>query len=358
MDQQNLESKSADEGDGIKEAAPLPESIAESKGSWLIRFSAFIGVVNLIAIILFGVWYTQNITNTNDQIEVNKLALNRHANQLQIELSESVPNLGGTVKTQGLELERLIAVVAQIENSDQVLERKSRINQSMVFWYLRDLLAQIHGVPLDTAAHRIGLAYLQQLRDALTTLDLEPQAEEITVTLKQDLISLEGTKTLNRSLMEAELVRLIELSSQLELPVDSSSADASSTFNNSNLNADWSFMTDLWQEIKSLIQVRQVGGLSTSLDTKYFYREALRLKLLEAIYLIKAGDIARITVCLDEIQVYVKTNFDSQGAKTQAALALIANVQGMTDITVHDFSSTLISIEDYFLNINSDKTAD
>ena len=358
MDQQNLESKSADEGDCIKEAAPLPESIAESKGSWLIRFSAFIGVVNLVAIILFGVWYAQNITNTNDQIEVNKLALNRHANQLQIELSESVPNLAGTVKTQGLELERLIAVVAQIENSDQVLERKSRINQSMVFWYLRDLLAQIHGVPLDTAAHRIGLAYLQQLRDALTTLDLEPQAEEITVTLKQDLISLEGTKTLNRSLMEAELVRLIELSSQLELPVDSSSADANSTVNNSNLNADWSFMTDLWQEIKSLIQVRQVEGLSTSLDTKYFYREALRLKLLEAIYLIKAGDIARITVCLDEIQVYVKTNFDSQGAKTQAALALIANVQGMTDITVHDFSSTLISIEDYFLNINLDKTAD
>ena len=74
--------------------------------------------------------------------------------------------------------------------------------------------------------------------------------------------------------------------------------------------------------------------------------------------MIKAGDIARITVCLDEIQVYVKTNFDSQGAKTQAALALIANVHGMTDITVHDFSSTLISIEDYFLDINSDKTAD
>jgi uncharacterized protein HemX len=117
-------------------------------------------------------------------------------------------------------------------------------------------------------------------------------------------------------------------------------------------------MTNLWQEIKSLIQVRQVEGLSTSLDTKYFYREALRLKLLEAIYLIKAGDIARITVCLDEIQVYVKTNFDLQGAKTQAALALIANVKGMTDITVHDFSSTLISIEDYFLNMNLDKTAD
>jgi uncharacterized protein HemX len=358
IDQQNLESKSADEGDGLKEVAPLPESIAESKGSWLIRFSAFIGVVNLVAIILFGVWYAQNITNTNDQIEVNKLALNRHANQLQIELSESVPNLGGTVKTQGLELERLIAVVAQIENSEQALERKSRINQSMVFWYLRDLLAQINGVPLDPAAHRIGLAYLQQLRDALTTLDLEPQAEEIVVALNQDLISLEGTKTLNRSLMEAELVRLIELSSQLELPVDSSSADASSTVNNSNLNADWSFMTDLWQEIKSLIQVRQVEELSTSLDAKYFYREALRLKLLEVIYLIKAGDIARITVCLDEIQVYVKTNFDLQGAKTQAALALIANVKGMTDITVHDFSSTLISIEDYFLNINLDKTAD
>ena len=28
------------------------------------------------------------------------------------------------------------------------------------------------------------------------------------------------------------------------------------------------------------------------------------------------------------------------------------------DVTVHDFSSTLTSIEDYFLNINSDKTAD
>ncbi len=56
--------------------------------------------------------------------------------------------------------------------------------------------------------------------------------------------------------------------------------------------------------------------------------------------------------------MYVKTNFDLQGVKTQAALALIANVKGMTDITVHDFSSTLISIEDYFLNMNLDKTAD
>ena len=63
MDQQNLESKSADEGDGIKEAAPLPESIVKSKGSWLARFSAFIGMVNLVAIILFGVWYAQNITS-------------------------------------------------------------------------------------------------------------------------------------------------------------------------------------------------------------------------------------------------------------------------------------------------------
>jgi len=63
MDQQNLESKSADEGDGIKEAAPLPEGIVKSKGSWLARFSAFIGMVNLVAIILFGVWYAQNITS-------------------------------------------------------------------------------------------------------------------------------------------------------------------------------------------------------------------------------------------------------------------------------------------------------
>jgi len=358
MDQQNLESKSADEVDGIKEAAPLPESIVKSKGSWLTRFSAFIGVVNLFAIILFGVWYAQNITSTNDEIEANKLALNRHANQLQIELSESVPNLGGTVKTQGLELERLIAVVAQIENNEQSLERKSGINQSVILWHLRDLLAQMNGVPLDATMHRVGLAYLQQLRDTLTTLDLGAQAEGISVALNQDLISLEDTKTLNSSLMEAELVRLIESSSHLELPIDSSSADASSAVNNLNLNADWSFLNNLWQEIKSLIQVRQVEGLSTSLDTKYFYREALRLKLLEAIYLIKAGDIARITVCLNEIQVYIRSNFDSQGAETQAALALIANVKGMTDVTVHDFSSTLTSIEDYFLNINSDKTAD
>ena len=358
MDQQNLESKSADEVDGIKEAAPLPESIVKSKGSWLTRFSAFIGVVNLFAIILFGVWYAQNITSTNDEIEANKLALNRHANQLKIELSESVPNLGGTVKTQGLELERLIAVVAQIENNEQSLERKSGINQSVILWHLRDLLAQMNGVPLDATMHRVGLAYLQQLRDTLTTLDLGAQAEGISVALNQDLISLEGTKTLNSSLMEAELVRLIESSSHLELPIDSSSADASSAVNNSNLNADWSFLNNLWQEIKSLIQVRQVEGLSTSLDTKYFYREALRLKLLEAIYLIKAGDIARITVCLNEIQAHIRANFDLQGAETQAALALIANVKGMTDVTVHDFSSTLTSIEDYFLNINSDKTAD
>ena len=133
MDQQNLESKSADEGDSIQTAVPLPESIVKSKGAWLARFSAFIGMVNLVAIILFGVWYAQNITSENDQIKANKLALNRHANQLQIELSESVPNLGDRVKTQGLELERLIAVVAQIENSERSLERKSGINQSVIF---------------------------------------------------------------------------------------------------------------------------------------------------------------------------------------------------------------------------------
>jgi hypothetical protein len=56
--------------------------------------------------------------------------------------------------------------------------------------------------------------------------------------------------------------------------------------------------------------------------------------------------------------VYIELNFDPQGPKTQAALASIKNLRGMTDVTLHDFSSTLLSIEDYFLNINVDKTLD
>jgi hypothetical protein len=74
--------------------------------------------------------------------------------------------------------------------------------------------------------------------------------------------------------------------------------------------------------------------------------------------LIKAGDTARITVSLEEIRVYIGMNFDPQGPKTQAALASIENLKGMTDVTLHDLSSTLILIEDYFININVDKTLD
>ena len=127
---------------------------------------------------------------------------------------------------------------------------------------------------------------------------------------------------------------------------------------NPNLDADWSILTNAWREIKSLIQVRQVAEIDTRLDTKYFHREALRLKLFEAIYLIKASDMARITGTLEEIRVYIGLHFDPQGPKTQVALASIENLKDMTDVTMHDFSSTLLSIEDYFLNINVDKTLD
>jgi uncharacterized protein HemX len=359
MDQQNVESKPADERNIINNGAvSSSEGVETTKKSRIIWFSAIISVFNLVAVILFGVWYVQVISNKDDQIVANKLALEKYADQLQIELSESVLNVGDTVKSQGLELERLIGVVAQIENNERPLEIKSRIDQSMVVWYLRDLLSQINGVPLDTATKRVGLAYLQRLRDALAALDLEPKSQDISEALDQDLISLQNTKTLNRFLIESELEQLIELSSHLESPVDGSPVDANLMTDSSNLNADWSILTNIWQEIKSLIQVRQVAELDTRLDTKYFRREALRLKLFEAIYLIKAGDTARITVSLEEIRVYIGMNFDPQGPKTQAALASIENLKGMTDVTLHDLSSTLILIEDYFININVDKTLD
>lgn len=359
IDQQNVESKPADEGDIINnEAVSLLNGVETTKKSWIIWFSAIISVFNLVAVILFGVWYTQTISNKDDQIVANKLALEKHANQLKIELRESVRNVGDTVKSQGLELERLIGVVAQIENNERPLEIKSRIDQSMVVWYLRDLLSQINGVPLDTATKRVGLAYLQQLRDALAALDLKPKSQDISEALDQDLISLQNTKTLNRFLIESELGQLIELSSHLESPVDRSPVDTNLMTDSYNLNAEWSILTNIWREIKSLIQVRQVAELDARLDTKYFHREALRLKLFEAIYLIKASDMARITVSLEEIRVYIGLNFDPQGPKTQAALASIENLKGMTDVTLHDFSSTLLSIEDYFLNMNVDKTLD
>jgi hypothetical protein len=68
--------------------------------------------------------------------------------------------------------------------------------------------------------------------------------------------------------------------------------------------------------------------------------------------------MARITASLEEIRVHIGMNFDPQGPKTLAVLASIENLQGTTDVTLHDFSSTLLLIEDYFLNINVDKTLD
>ena len=292
--------------------------------------------------------------NENGQIETNKRELEKYTEELQTKLSASAPDLSEALNSQERDLERLTGVVKQLQNKKRPVEMSSKANQTAVLWYMRDLLTQINGAPLDASTKNESLAYLRQLRSTATSLDLGSQSQEIVAALDQDLISLENTKTLSRASIETLIERLMDFSSRMELTVAGSAVDPSSAVDNVSLNSEWSLLTNLWQEMKSLIQVRQVDGSNAALDTRYFLRETLRLKLLETVYLVRANDISRVAMRLDEIQLYISTNFDSDGPETRAALAMMGDLENITDVTVSNFSATLLLIEDYFLNTSSD----
>ncbi len=338
----------------MNEPSLSAEDASKPKRSWLIGLSTIITLCNLVVVIPFGVWYIQGIVNKNEQIETNKLELQKYAKQLQTELRAGNPDLNETIKSHGLDLERLTITVKQLENKKPPLELNSEVEQSAVLWHLKDLLTQLHGSPLTVSTKKESLAYLRQLRDTAAYLELEPEGQEITAMLDQDLTSLDSAKTINRAAIESLIGRLTESSARMELSAAKSAVGLGFKVDNPGLNTDRSLLANFWQELKSLIKVRQLDGSIATLDTKYFSRETLRLKLLELVYLVRANDISQLAIRIEEVKVYVSSHFDPNGPETQAALALIENLKGMTDVTVPNFSSTLNSIKDYFLKMNSD----
>ena len=354
MDQQNSESKISEHDNDMNEASASTENVSKTRMSWPVRFSTIIAVFNLVLVIPFGVWYVQVLMSENEQVEANKRELEKYSEQLQTELSASVPNLSETLKSQELGLQRLSGIVKQLENKKRPVEMMSKAYQSTVLWHLRDLLTQIHGAPLDVSTKQESLAYLRQLRDTVSSSDLGPKSQEIIAALDQDVISLNNARTVNRAAIETLIERLIEFSSHMELSNAGPAVDASFAVDNASINSEWSLLINLWQEIKSLIKVRQVDESSGTLDINYFLRETLRLKLLETMYLVRANDISRAAIRFEEIQLYINTNFDLDGAETRAALAMMGDVKSMTDVTASNLSATLLLLEDYFLNMTSD----
>ncbi len=355
-DQQNTEPKTTEADSALNVGDSLPQQSSKKNISWLSKFSVIVGVCNLCIGIPFGVWYIDQIVNQSAQIEAGKLELEGYSLRLQSDFMNSVPDLGDKAERQSRELKRLDLEVKRLKDRyESSTAMPASSDASLFVWQMRDLILGLHKYPLDSVQKKGSMALLSQLSASADSVKFGKHGEEVIKSLGQDLVSLREAKTLDVNRIDQGLLQLLELTDLLQLSDRERPSPDVLRVENPVVANDWVLLRNIWKEIKSVIQVRRLNGPDAEFDERYFVLEKFRLKVLEMEYLFEANDIVRLGQQLGLIKRYVQTHFDPNDPETPAVLDLINELNGLVDIPVPGFTSTLSAIENYFNAIQADK---
>ena len=355
-DQQNTEPKTTEADSALNVGDSLPQESSKKNISWLSNFSVIVGVCNLCIGIPFGVWYIDQIVNQSAQIEAGKLELEGYSLRLQSDFMNSVPDLGDKAERQSRELKRLDLEVKRLKDRyESSTAMPASSDASLFVWQMRDLILGLHKYPLDSVQKKGSMALLSQLSASADSVKFGKHGEEVIKSLGQDLVSLREAKTLDVNRIDQGLLQLLELTDLLQLSDRERPSPDVLRVENPVVANDWVLLRNIWKEIKSVIQVRRLNGPDAEFDERYFVLEKFRLKVLEMEYLFEANDIVRLGQQLGLIKRYVQTHFDPNDPETPAVLDLINELNGLVDIPVPGFTSTLSAIENYFNAIQADK---
>ncbi len=355
-DQQNIEPKTTEADSALNVGDSLPQESSKKNISWLSKFSVIVGVCNLCIGIPFGVWYIDQIVNQSAQIEAGKLELEGYSLRLQSDFMNSVPDLGDKAERQSRELKRLDLEVKRLKDRyESSTAMPASSDASLFVWQMRDLILGLHKYPLDSVQKKGSMALLSQLSASADSVKFGKHGEEVIKSLGQDLVSLREAKTLDVNRIDQGLLQLLELTDLLQLSDRERPSPDVLRVENPVVANDWVLLRNIWKEIKSVIQVRRLNGPDAEFDERYFVLEKFRLKVLEMEYFFEANDIVRLGQQLGLIKRYVQTHFDPNDPETPAVLDLINELNGLVDIPVPGFTSTLSAIENYFNAIQADK---
>ncbi len=355
-DQQNIEPKTTEADSALNVGDSLPQDSSKKNISWLSKFSVIVGVCNLCIGIPFGVWYIDQIVNQSAQVEAGKLELEGYSLRLQSDFMNSVPDLGDKAERQSRELKRLDLEVKRLKDRyESSTAMPASSDASLFVWQMRDLILGLHKYPLDSVQKKGSMALLSQLSASADSVKFGKHGEEVIKSLGQDLVSLREAKTLDVNRIDQGLLQLLELTDLLQLSDRERPSPDVLRVENPVVANDWVVLRNIWKEIKSVIQVRRLNGPDAEFDERYFVLEKFRLKVLEMEYFFEANDIVRLGQQLGLIKRYVQTHFDPNDPGTPAVLDLINELNGLVDIPVPGFTSTLSAIENYFNAIQADK---
>ena len=350
-DQQNTEPKTTDVDGPFNNDHVSSQDLNKKQHSWFSKFSMIIAICNLCIGIPFGVWYINQMTSQTVQVEASKLKLDSYSSRLQADFMKSLPDLNVKAKRQALELKRLNAEVERLNGKYQFPGATFNPDASMFVWQMRDLILGFHKYPLDSVQKKAGLTLLHQLRASADSVKFGADGKQVIESLDQDLVFLRQAKIIDVSRIEQGLRQLLELANRLQVSDSNRPSFDVPRIEPPDLATDWVVLRNIWQEIKSVIQVRQLKGPDPELNSRYFVLEKFRLKVLEMEYLFNANQMVRLGEEIESLKNYVQTHFDLNDPEVRVVLDRIKELHSMVDVPVPSFTLTLTAIENYFKGI-------
>jgi uroporphyrin-3 C-methyltransferase/uroporphyrinogen III methyltransferase/synthase len=281
---------------------------------------------------------------------------------------------GDSIATEG----RTIAKSVQDDVREMVEGQSQQLALEQLYQELsrnRDdwALAEIEQV-LSTASQQLQLAgnvqgALIALQNADTRLARSDKPQFITIrrALAGDIDKLKALPSVDVTGIALRLDSLITQVDRLPLLADEKPALPASPPKNSKpvsgtpsasaawltaLNDKWqSFSSEMWTEVRQLIRVRTVDtpdALLLSPTQAYYARENLKLRLLSARLALLSRNESAFRSDLAAAQDTINRYFDTRARQTQAAQALLKQVQGSDlNIEMPTLNASLSAVRNY-----------
>lgn len=315
----------------------------------------------VIAVLLLGLWWNTHKDMKKLRSELaRRLATNETASTEIKVLAKSVQDATGELQGKVSVLE---SKQAEAQNQQLALEQLyQELSKNRDEW----VLAEIEQV-LSTASQQLQLAgnvqgaliALQNADNRLAQID-KPQFITIRRAIGRDLEKLKSLPIVDLPGIALRIDSMIGLVDQMPLLASEKPSVASAPPRNSrrearadedgrqtrlNMASDWmagledkwnSWTSEMWNEVKQLIQVRNVEvpeAILLSPSQAYYVRENLKLRLLNARLALLSRNEPVFRSDTIAAQDAITKYFDTRAKQTQSAQALLKQVQS-SDISI------------------------
>lgn len=351
-------------------AARVPAAIRLQKRQWLVY-----GLFAVMAILLALLWWSSQREMKALREDVAQRL--RAGEMASTETQLMVKSVQETLKDIQAKTSVLEGKQTEAQNQQLALEQLYQdLSQNRDDWALTEIeqVLSIAGQQLQLSGNVQGAVIALQNADARLALSDRPQFVAIRRAIANDLEKLKALPEVDMAGIALRLDSVIGLVERMPLLSDPQpvtpvtepkvSRRAEQTEQAAPENAGWasvwaarienawqSWANEMWTEIRQLIRVRNVDAseaLLLSPTQAYYLRENLKLRLLNARLALLTRNESVFRSDLVAAQDAITKYFDTRARQTQAAQALLRQVQGSElAIEMPTLAESLTAVRNY-----------